>query len=330
MHGHDNSRTFLDMTAGPQIDELLLDEAEAWHAALESGNADWEGYTRWLEADPLHRSAFDRVALSHRIVDERVGSLLVRIPVEEELIEAPLPVRKRRWPYAALAATVALAVGVSAFWLHPADATYATALGETRALALGSGIRVDLAPASKLIVHGERPEDFELAQGEAFFTVAHNPARSLSIKAGEFVVGDIGTSFGVNLSAQTLRVGVAEGRLTVTPSDAEAISVAAGQQLIALRRGGGMQVVPVAAPDVGSWREGRLVYRDTPVAAVAADISRYLGKTIEVDPVIGDQSFSGVLTIGDRSTLLDHFAQIAGLSHEETGDGARLTAGTAR
>lgn len=316
------------MTAASQIDERLLDEAEAWHTALERADADWEGYVLWLEMDPRHRDAFDAIVLTHRIVDERVGNLPLQPPIEEPK-ETATQVWPRRWPYAALAASLALAVGVSAFWLHPADTIYSTSSGETRQLALGSGIRVDLAPASRLVVSGGRSTDLELAQGEAVFTVPHDPGRTLSIKAGEFVVGDIGTTFGVNLSAQAVKVSVAEGRLTVTPDGAAATTVAAGQQLFAARDGDSLSLSPVAAPDVGSWRQGRLVYSNTPLAVVAADISRYLGKTIEVDPAIGGQSFSGVLAIGDRSKLLANFADIAGLSYEETGNRARLTAGPA-
>jgi transmembrane sensor len=317
------------MTARPQIDERLLDEAEAWHSALELGDADWGGYTLWLEVDPLHREAFDAVALTHRIVDERVGNLDMPVPVVEPAAIATA-VSRRRWLFGAVAATVALAFGVSTFWLHPPDRIYATSQGESRQIALGAGISVDLAPASRLVVTGGNVAELELAKGEAVFTVAHDPGRKLAIRAGEYVVGDIGTTFGVNLSDQAVKVGVAEGRLTVTPKDGDATTVSSGQQLIAPRSGGSLRLSQVAPPDVGSWRQGRLVYSDTPLTVVAADISRYSGKAIEVDPAIGGQSFSGVLAIGDGSKLLANLADIAGLAYEEKGNRARLSAGPAR
>jgi transmembrane sensor len=49
-------------------DERIIDEALAWHHALESEDADWDGYTVWLEADPRHRLAFDQIS----IVDDAV------------------------------------------------------------------------------------------------------------------------------------------------------------------------------------------------------------------------------------------------------------------
>ncbi|MBV1692621.1 FecR domain-containing protein [Novosphingobium sp. G106] len=322
-------RTFIDVTARPEIDERLLDEAEAWHSALELGDADWDGYTAWLEADSLHREAFDAVVLTHRIVDERVGNLGMPAPIEQPAAIAP-PVSHRRWVYGAVAATVALGVGISTLWLRPADTVYSSSQQEYRQLALGSGIAVDLAPASRLVVIGGNATTLELAQGEAVFTVAHDPGRGLAIKAGEYVVGDIGTTFSVNLSAHSVKVGVAEGRLTVAADGGDATAVSAGQQVIAPRSGGSVHLSQIAPPDIGSWRQGRLVYSDTPLAVVAADISRYSGKAIEVDPAIGSQSFSGVLTIGDGSKLLASLADIAGLTYEETGNHARLGAGPAR
>lgn len=317
------------MTARPAIDEHLLDEAEAWHGALERADADWDGYTTWLEADPLHREAFDAVVLTHRIVDERVGNLEKPVPLEEPE-ESTTRGWPRRWFYGAAAAAVALALAVPAIWLRSSDTVYATKPGETRQIALADGVSVDLAPASRLVLSDGSAKDLELARGEAIFTVAHDPARRLAIKAGEYEVGDIGTTFSVNVSAEAVKVGVADGRLTVMPNGGEATSVAAGQQLIASRTGGTMQLTSVASTDVGSWRRGRLVYSDTPLAVVAADISRYTGKTIAVDPAIGSQSFSGVLAIGDGSKLPSSLADLTGLTYQEEGNRARLGASPTR
>lgn len=312
------------MTATSQIDERLLDEAEAWHRALERSDADWDAYTLWLEADPLHRLAFDQVELAHRIVDERIGNL-AEPSVAEPLPVAAAPSSRRRWLVGAFAAVLALAIGAPLFWSStPSDLAFATGRGETRRIALGHGVDVDLAPSTRLILHRHDATDLELVQGDALFTVAHDPRRRLSIKAGEYSVSDIGTTFGVQLSAEAVKVGVADGRLTVSGKDDTATVVTAGQQLIALRRKGTTRLATVDRRDVGSWRQGRLVYVDMPLSVVAADISRYSGKTVIVDPAIGDQTFSGVLAIGDGSRLLANVADILDLSYEETSDGARL------
>ncbi len=315
------------MTATSQIDEQLLDEAEAWHRALEREDADWDGYILWLEADPCRGRAFDQVELAHRIVDERIGNL-----VDPEFIDLPpaAPASRRGWLYGLGAAALAIAIAVPALWLQASDTVYATRLGETRSIALGSGIKADLAPASRLVVHGRDATNLELAAGDVVFTVAHDPNRHLSIDVGGYSVSDIGTIFALGLSANAVKLGVAEGHLSITPDGGTTTIVSAGQQLIALRDRKTLRMEAIDRKAIGSWRQGRLTYVDTPLAVVASDISRYSGKTVTVDPAIGDQSFSGVLAIGDGSKLLADLAEIQGLSYEETRDGIRLRAASAR
>lgn len=314
------------MTAPPYIDERVFDEAEAWHRTLEGTEADWDAYTIWLEADLSHRLAFDQVELAHRVVDDRLGNLSDSAFAAPSLAAVSYSSR-RGWMLGALATALTLAVGIPLFWPSPADTVFATGSGETRRVSVGAGVNVDLAPSTRLLAHRRDATDLELVQGDAIFTVSHNPRHQLSIKAGPYSVTDIGTTFGVNLSVNAVKVGVAEGRLTVVDGDGTSTIVSAGEQLIALRRQGTVRLGVYNRQDVGSWRQGRLVYVDTPLSVVAADISRFSGKTVIVDPTIGDQSFSGVLAIGDGSKLLANLGDILGLSYEQTGDSARLKPG---
>lgn len=316
------------MTVLKDIDERLLDEALAWHAALESDDADWDGYTAWLEADPRHREAFEQIALTERIVDERTENLRRLRAVEP--VSVPTRKRPRRGlMFGAMAAAVALAVGIPAFWPR-ADAVYATGSGETRKVALGEGIAVELAPSTRLVAKHGDPSSLELAQGDAYFVVSHDPGRSLSIKAGDYAVTDIGTTFGVTLSHQSLSVSVAEGKVSVVPRAGDSARVEAGQRLFAAKGATTMRVGPIATTDVGSWRQGRLVYDQMPLAVVAADISRYSGKTVTVDPAVGDRSFSGVLAIGDHDRMLAGLADLTGLPYEVEGDSIRIGAAARR
>lgn len=316
------------VTVRKDIDERLLDEALAWRAALESDDADWDGYTLWLEADPRHRQAFDEIALTDRIVDDRAEDLRHLRAVEP--VSAPAPVRPRHGlMFGAMAAAVALAVGIPAFWPR-ADTVYATAGGETRKLALGQGIAVELAPSTRLVAKGGNPASLELSQGDAYFVVAHDPGRQLSIKAGDYAVTDIGTTFGMSVSPQSLSVSVAQGTVSVVPQAGDPARVGAGQRLFAARGADEMRVGPIAKADVGSWRQGRLVYDEMPLAIVAMDISRYSGKAVTVDPAVRDRPFSGVLAVGDGKRMLASLADLTGLPYEVEGDRIRIGAAGAR
>jgi transmembrane sensor len=194
----------------------------------------------------------------------------------------------------------------------------------TRQFALGEVLCIALAPSTRLVARGGNATDLELVQGDAYFTVSHDPSRPLSIRAGEYAVSDIGTTFGINLSPQAVAVSVAEGRVSVTPGRGDVTKLGPGQQLIADRSDGTAQLGTVSAKDVGSWRRGRLVYNNAPLAVVAADISRYSGKTVTVDPALSDRQFSGILPIGDGSGLLANLAELMAISYQEKGDSARL------
>ncbi len=102
----------------------------------------------------------------------------------------------------------------------------------------------------------------------------------------------------------------------------EPAKVAAGEQLIAQNNATSIRKSPIAVKDVGSWRLGRLVYNDAPLSIVAADITRYSGRTIIVDPSLRNKRFSGVLAIGDGSKLLANLAGLMALSYRVEGDRA--------
>ena len=122
-----------------------------------------------------------------------------------------------------------------------------------------------------------------------------------------------------------LSIGVSEGNVTVTVDEGAATQVSAGEQLIARSDGRSIRKTSIAAKDVGSWRLGRLVYNDAPLSIVAADISRYSGKTVIVDPSLRDRRFSGVLAIGDGSGLLGNLADLMALSYRMEGDRVRIS-----
>lgn len=311
------------MSARSDVDERMLDQAIAWQQALAHDDADWDGYLAWLEADPAHAQAFDEIALLDRIVDERAADIKPLI--------APEPVRRERrpWLYGSIAAAIAVAVAVPALWKQP-DIVYATATGQTRHVALGGGTAVDLAPGTQLIALGGDPARLRLARGEAFFAVDHDPDRKLSIQAGDYAVSDIGTKFGLNLASEAVSVAVSEGNLSVTLKGGVPTRVSAGQQLMAGGSDRATHVTNVATRDVGSWRQGRLVYNNVPLAMVAADLARYSGKSVAVDQAIKDRLFSGVLIVGDGSRLFENVSDLMGVSYEADGHGVRLIAARAR
>lgn len=309
-------------------DERIIDEALAWHHALESDDADWDGYTVWLEADPRHRLAFDQISIVDDAVvrnRETLGSILTaRDPEPQHEIRAPRRGKRLAFGMTA-AAAIAVAIGIPALMRPEPATTYTTGPGESRTIALADASRVELAASSVLTVSGNDAQSMTLERGAAYFDVRHDPSRQLVITAGAYRISDIGTKFNVNLAADTVELAVSEGHVDMRSDTLDrAIRVSAGYRLTA---GAAAPTLSEIAPgDVASWRNGRLVYADAPLALVAADISRYSGQRIIVDPSLKDRRFSGVLTIGDGSRLLANLASFLSAETRAEGDGMRIHA----
>jgi len=310
--------------------ESIFDRAIAWQQAAATGDADWAALTLWLEADPRHAAAFDEAALIDDTVDRHRAAIAAILPRDEAAEPAP-PRRRAGWRWAAgggLAAALAVVVALPMLQQAPeaAPTVYASQPGRTRDVALADGSRITLSAASRISV-GAHQRTIALDSGAAWFDVPHDPTRQLTVTAGGYRITDIGTRFSVDAEDGRVVVAVAQGQVTVDPPVGDAVTLAAGQRL-----SGTVDAAPVvsavAAQSVGAWRTGRLVYNDAPLSMVAADISRYRGAPVVVDPSLKGRRFSGVLVIGDGSTLVSDFAGVAGLRVERRGDAVVLRGGS--
>ena len=314
-----------------QMNAQAHEAALRWHAALQRADADWDGFTLWLEADPAHRTAYDDIAIVDDLVDAHCG----------ELAAANLPRHGSTktgstntgpmlaWKFAAAAAVGALALVLS--WNHlpvggESPRVYTTQAGAARHIELADGSTVELAAASTLAVSGRRQDHLKL-QGSAYFNVPHDTSRTMIIESGNFQVRDIGTRFEIATATDGIRVAVAEGRVTVGARNlAQALPVTAGQQLVVSGHGATAEYEAVASDDVASWRTGRLVYHNAPLSQVVAEVSRHAGVVVSADPQVADRRFSGVLTIGDGTALVGRLEEIMGLKARQQDGAVRLFA----
>ena len=309
-------------------EDAVFSEALAWQAALTRDDADWDGYIDWLEADPRHREAYDTIDLVDAAVDTH------RVAVRD-VLDAPasIPPNRFRLPRLAwvigggIAAALAFLMLLPMPWATQSVRSYA-AQAQARTVRLANGTTVTLSPASRILVRDEQAARIELARGEAYFDVRHDPSRTLTISAGPYSVTDIGTRFSVNRAEDAFRVAVSEGVVSIASARMETVRVAAGQQFVS--SGDTPRLSAVAAGDVGSWRAGRLSYSNAPLSLVAADISRYANAPVIIDPSLENAHFSGSLVIGDGSRLVDDLATIIGARVDRAEGGVRLGAAAGR
>ena len=303
--------------------DSIVETAAAWHVASSSDAMDWDGFTAWLEADPRHAVAYDEVALADSLLDTHREAMLKADGIaanENEPVATRRPRLWLRWGGTAIAAALIAMVAVPQF--RQAAPTEYTTLDTARSIALSDGSTIRLAPHSHLTVAGRRDEQIELAGG-AWFDIRHDPARRMTIAAGEVTISDIGTSFDVQTTDKQVRVAVAQGRVAVSAPALDApITLAEGGNLLFDSAAGTARTGSVAREEVGAWRAGRLSYDAAPLSLVAGDLARYAGLTVTVAPAIRDREFSGTLAFGNGNTALRDLSQLMGLSLRREPDGA--------
>ena len=232
--------------------------------------------------------------------------------------------RRTRWMLPAAAAAGALvAIALFAFdrgYLDGQGTTYATAVGEQRSITLQDGSLVELNTQSRLRARfTAAARTVELLQGEAVFKVAKNPQRPFRVLSGPSEIVAVGTAFNVYARNSGTVVTVLEGRVRVSRADAGSPARGTVRQVheyaIELARGEQAVIAPkrpivrnvLADPDKATaWTERRLIFEDTPLAAVTAEFARYYtAKTIRIaDPSLAQLHITGVFDASDPASLV--------------------------
>lgn len=302
-----------------------IDQAAAdWHTLVLGGEIDWDAFAAWLDAAPDHQPAYDRIASldaevanfarAHGMPSDEDDTQEFRVTAGND-DEGP----GRRTPYRWwLGGVVAASVCALVFVLPGLSGSpdvkpvlYATADGQRTVELAGSGtVRLDARSQIAIAADGH----VKMEHGAAWFELRHNEDRPVEIRSGSFIVRDIGTRFTVSRSAGRLHVAVADGIVDVgfdgSGNNGSPVRLRAGQTLEGDERTGTMEVGTIAPEAVGSWREGRLVYDNAPLTRVADDLSRYLGKPVEVSPAIASLRLSGILLIRNGPDLVDQICAI--------------------
>ncbi|MGE5565212.1 MAG: FecR family protein [Parcubacteria group bacterium] len=299
----------------------LAEQAADWDIRLRSAAcspADREAFERWCAADPAHAEAFDGLQLGiGALKDAYATSPRLRAMRDQARSLRPAP---QPWRMAAGVAAATLAAGALGGYVYThqgqggsslatmelprgAPSVYQTAVGERTSVTLSDGSVVTLNTRSRLVVNytpGRR--DVTLVAGQALFHVAHNTARPFVVTAGSRQVTAVGTAFDVRLDRKQVKVTLIEGKVRVEPAKGSiwrALPLApknltAGEELVASNTSPVVQVATANIPVETSWRQGVVVFNDTPLADAVAEINRYSPDPISVgDDALSDLRING-------------------------------------
>jgi ferric-dicitrate binding protein FerR (iron transport regulator) len=245
----------------------------------------------------------------------------------------PLPKRPpAHWALPALAAAALLAFFLPTIWRS--SSTYrahtndfqriATTTGERRSFALGDGISVILGPSTSLELEQSIAKRRTLRlTGEAYFTVAHDPQRQLTVRTASAVINDIGTAFNVRAVPGMARTDVSVVDGIVALRSAQTVESSAALEL---HTGNTGTVEGTGAPTLSSsgqsadavaWTRGELIFRDTKLSEVALELYRWYGlQTTITDASITGRTLSARFSGEPAETVLTVIARTLGISYQ--------------
>lgn len=184
---------------------------------------------------------------------------------------------------------------------------------QQRDMPLPDGSEISLAPhtRARIVMYRDRREVL-LDNGEMRFRVAQDMDRPFTVATAWGRVRVLGTVFSVSARAGQMRVEVAEGRVAVWPADHVAapppLNLTAGDAIEADQSGLG---TPSRVPtdSVAAWRNGWLVFNNTPLDQVLGQWNDYLSKPL----LLGSHPLLKQLRLSGSFPLRQPQAFLAGL-----------------
>ncbi|MCJ2129267.1 FecR family protein [Methylobacterium sp. E-045] len=263
-----------------------MEAALAWFVRSQDGahgSFDQGAFEAWLAADPAHPTAFARAkALWDRfdVVSEHAQGRRKR----------PSPDRRK---FIVGAVSMGLAGGGAALVAGRPDlfADFRTGTGERLALTLPDGSRVELGSDSALSL-ADLPElrRVVLHRGQGFVEARVEAARPFSLVAGSVTARTPGGSFDVKRLGDSVTVTTMTRTVDVDADGYRELQVEPGWQA-RYDHSRPPLLTRADLPDVIAWRQDRIVFRDTPLRLVAAELERYRrGRIILLSDTIGDLS----------------------------------------
>lgn len=198
---------------------------------------------------------------------------------------------------------------------HHATLTHSLADGSSIFLDAGSAVEIPLIPWKR---------EARLIRGDALFDIVHDQGNPFVVHAARSRLSDLGTRFLVQSEGEAVKVAVFEGKVEVTSQTGHKLALSAGQAAAAGEKG----VVVLSMPDESestAWRQGRLLFRETPLDQVAAKLSRYRAQPVVVGtPALARLKVNGSFRLDDLDGALRALEQALPVRVQDKGGVAVL------
>ncbi|TBO40596.1 FecR family protein [Pedobacter kyonggii] len=155
-------------------------------------------------------------------------------------------------------------------------------------------------------------------RGEAFFEVTKNPKRPFIIHTGNVVTRVLGTSFKVDAFLnQPVSVLVSTGKVRVDREVNKVLHPIAvllpGQSVVWNEKTGQHELGSTPVSDISGWKNGKLVFRKTKLADIAAILERTYNVVIQIkNPLLAERQIRVNLTTDIPVSKLVKILSVAG------------------
>lgn len=304
--------------------------AAAWFHRLNGAAGNGAATTRhafqlWLDASAEHADAFARAcaiwdamgehATAPEMVTLRQAALADARAAAQSRWQSPRLPRARWWPHALAASFAAMCALAAAeyFLMRPSPPEmFATDIGERHTVTLADNSRVDIDADSAISVDYTADRRLiHVLRGQAYFAVEKDPARPFIVESHGRRVIATGTAFDVEALDRGLRVTLVEGHVVVRlDPKADSLPGASAElsprdQLVAEADRPTLITHDSDVLAATSWRQGKLLFTNAPLADAVARMMRYSHFELVVDPSVAGLRVSGVFDEGDIAALVD-------------------------
>lgn len=192
-------------------------------------------------------------------------------------------------------------------------------------LADGTGVWLNAASSIKYpVAFTGAYREVEIS-GEAYFEVAHNPARPFRVKSNAQVVEVLGTHFNINAYSDEMAVKTTllEGSVKVTPNNNGTSKLLKPGQQAALS-GSALSVESANVEEATAWKNGYFRFNNEKIRNIMRQLSRWYDIDVQYDGDVTDEGFYGTISryknIGE---VLEMIQQTKGVHF--TIEGRRIT-----
>ena len=187
----------------------------------------------------------------------------------------------------------------------------------------GSTVSLNVGAELKELSDFSKVRNVELT-GEAFFDIAPDQERPFRIHLeDDLFVEVLGTSFNIVNEGEELEIVVESGHVELH-ADGKVISLTKGYA--AKRVKGSIVKFKKTKDNYLSWKNNKLVYKNTPISTVLSDISTHFNTTINLSSAVkkSNCNLSSTFDTSNLDQILNELSKVLELSYTKEADGSYL------